>query len=373
MQRKTSKEIKKEERLIRVSQQDRSRNRHGNKVKNTRGNRRKRRKNTTVINLFGAHNTISDKSNLKVGSSLRSELFHHGSVVDIIRDIYPVIKDDINSSFHFSEDTEPIDFLTWIVKEYNKVCEAEEWDIEYIKGKFCITSIYEIDDIKVKGYCPELDFMPILYGMNKDLHNLFIDLFSILRKHSSAEFYFNNDEVEASIEYIEEGIEEDDENRELLQRYINDYKVGDAKMLELHIESSTATVTSINKELKRFKPKGFVEKLAIKCIKNALELIKYKESFYSYIQTTREETREGYPVTPIDYAMFDWNFDNHNPIALNKAQRMDSSWGEYGEVGFRYVDIDNKKEKPSRFIYDYIKVLCDVSDVSEIIKDLESP
>jgi hypothetical protein len=49
-----------------------------------------------------------------------------------------------------------------------------------------------------------------------------------------------------------------------------------------------------------------------------------------------------------------------------------SNWGEYGDVPFRYTTINGKEKKPSKFIFDYVKMLERLCDISMSVKDSES-
>ena len=367
-----------EKKSFRITQQSGPYSIIGHQIKNTRRDTRRKRKAIADVSLFGSHNLILDKSALEIDGIFSSGLLQHGTIEDIIRDIFPFIEKEIPIDDDiFDEDTRPIDFLNWMISSYDKVNDSEQWSISYstVKNRYYLQSIYEVKGIETKGYSVELDFLPILSKDNRGLYDLFVGLLGLFTTAKVGHFFFDNDELDYAIEYIQEevdGDDHDDENVDEINRikdYLMVYKSGNAKIIENEIKSSEITIESLKENLRKFKTKCDTEKRCIKFIKKSIKILDFKESFYDYIHVLDNEMEEGFPVSPLDYSKFDWNYDEENPISQHQQMMINSNWGEYGDIPFRYSVINNNKKEPSKFIKKYLEMISEMCDLSYLIKN----
>ena len=377
MQKESNRNKRKKNTISKSAWQNRSYNSNGNNVGDTLRSSRRKRTGVAIGNIFGANCIIKDKSSLEVDLILNQGIFSKSTPETVIKDIFPEIKDNLKlEGLEFSEITRPIDFLDAILKAYKPSIKHEEWDLYYdgASSKHVIFCVHDIDKIPIKGYCPELDFLPILSKNNRNLYDLFIGLFGLFNNTLYSTFYFDDDELEYAIEYVESGIEDEEEEdvKASDQDYITMYKSGSAKVVEDEIKSSKIKLPMLKKKLKAFVPNNDIESSCVDFIKESIKLFRYKDNFCKYIHFVGEELEEGTPINPSVYACLDWNFSKNNPIAKHQQMITNSNWGEYGDVPFRYETINGKEKKPSKFIFDYVKMLEILCDISMSVKDSES-
>jgi len=376
MQEKSDQE--KEKSRFKLAQSNRTHYSNGNQIKDSRRNIKRKRKGITFPPVFGTNNIILQKSNIQVKSLIGSGVFEYGTVDEIIRDIYPVIKDDISIFLHtraFNELTKPFEFLEWMIKSFNDVTDSKECSLDYSleNKKFILKEIIEVEKLKCRGYSPELNFLVELMKTNRNLYSLFIGLFGLFKSELQAVFYFDNDEIDNIFETLEEELKwSDEEDFQKNKDILEDYKSGNPKIVETEIKSSKMTVDELYVSLIKFSAKTVDELKCVEFIKESLILFDYKESFFDYVHFVGNELELGQPVSPMDYMSFGWSYDNENWVDSYLMEENNQNYHEYGIVPARREIINGNHNDETQFIHKFGEMLDNLCVISELIKNSES-
>ena len=369
MQTKTCE--KKKEGRESISQFNKFTNSLGNKNRPLTRSRRTKRKSATYVNFYTT-NSLKDIKSLRLDYLNQKGLFQDGvSPIDLIKEYYPVMKNDISIFLHtksFNENTDPIDFLDWMFRCYEELHTEAVWTMED-KG---IQRMYDYR-IMEEGHSVGIDFYPTIKEENPMLYDLIAGILGLLNGQFQVPCFWN-----ADIDYVKETVEveleemleikgknRDKESIKRYRQYIKEYTKGNYKMVEEDIRE-----TIFNGKLyKLFKPKTKKEKACKKFIENALKLLtKYpKTKFWNFIHTTEEELEEGSPVMPYDYCAIGWRYDdNYDPYSWHDMQCTQMNWENYGAIPFRYVRMNEEDDEPSKFPYEWIYLLEDLQEIARL-------
>jgi hypothetical protein len=359
-----------------VSQQNKLVNNRRSIFKNITRNNRKKGKSNAYVN-FLTSNSLKKINCFDVISIISDNLIN-SSIIQIIKDIYPVIKDDISIFLHqksFNENTSPAEFLHWMLSSYENVYSECQWDIYSKNNKHHIIKVYDYDHNEM-GQAISLDFLPFLKKENIHLYKMITCLLSNLYHKLNVPFYFDNEEIDDAIEHIECEINDignellntalsnehkNEVRREiiLMEETIQEHKTGYAKEVENDIRKNFSNFSLIDLQIKieSYLPESSKEKDCIIFLKEALKLFKYKDNLSKYVHIHQSEWENSIPITPNDYACMGWNYDDDNPVSKYLNMIHESNWNESGSVPYRYSEIDNEDVKPSKLPIDYLKVL----------------
>jgi len=334
-------------------------------------NRRAKGKSITYVN-FLTTNSIRDIKSLKLDYLNEKGLFQNGvSPIDLIKKLYPIMKDDISIFLHsksFNENTDPIDFLDWMFRCYEEIHSEAIWSIED-EG---IQRMYDYQ-IAEGGHSVGIDFYPTIKEENPMLYDLMVGIIGLLHGQFNVPCFWNADN-----DYTDEMVEE--ELREMLEMkgadrdkkairiykdYIKEYKTGNYKIVENDIKGS-----SFNMKLyKLFKPKNNKEKSCKEFIENALKLLaKYPETkFWDFYHATEEEFNDGCPVMPSDYCAIGWRYeDDDDPYSRYDSQNTQINWENYGALPFRWIEMNEEDKEESYFPYEWIYLLNNLQEVARL-------
>jgi hypothetical protein len=343
--------------------------------KHIKRNIKKKSKSNTTISISRIDN-LKPINFIEIDYILKRGLFEEGgSPETIIKDIFPVIKEDIDVFFKediFNKDTQPADFLYWMLQCYDDV-QDEPWDIAYYDRdeKFHIETYYEYNDIGCEGKSVGLRFMPELKKKNEDLFWLLVALLSCL-KNTGVPFWFNNMMHEQAIDSVawnlEDCIEDFDKDEETDARNaLAEYKCGEPYVLKSQIEDCNISLSELILELKDFKPKNKLERKCKNILDLGIELALTGKSFPNFIHVTKEEYDYGWPGTANEYACLGWSYEKTCPIAYEESNFYESSTNEYGVAPFRELFLDSEKITKSKFPEIYVKMLNKIREVEEEI------
>ena len=341
--------------------------------KHIKRNIKKKPKSNTTVSIFRIDN-LKPINFLEMDYILKRGLFEvGGNPSKIIEDIFPIIKEDIDVFLKediFSEDTQPVDFLYWMLLCYDDV-KDNYWDITYYDRdeKFHIETHYEYDDIGCEGQSVGLRFMPELKKKNKDLFWLLVALLSCL-KNMGMPFWFNNMMHEQAIDSIkwnlEDCLEEFDEDEETDARNIlAEYECGEPFELKNDIENYNIPLSQLISECQEFDAENELELKCKKVVELGIELALMNKSFPNFIHVTKEEYDYGWPGTANEYACLGWSYERTCPVAYEENVFYESSTNEYGVAPFRELFLDSENITKSEFPKIYIKLLNILSEVEE--------
>lgn len=349
------------------------------KSKNKSRINRKSRKNAPYINFLRTNN-LKPLSSIKVDLILKQGIFsEEQNVVKVIKDIYPFIKKDISILLHtknFAENTEPIDFLSWMIESYDTVKEFDDWDIiRNENGNYYLKSVvdYNMDD---RGYSAQLKFLEVVQRENEKLFDLFIGMFGLFYKELKSPFYFNCSDFEQALDCAEDDLthclesDMNEEEREWCIQELDYYNNGNPHIFGEYIKHSEMTLEQFKVKLKRFKPKTELDKLADTFFEKALKLFNYNNKFSDFIHLNNEEDDQC-PIMPFQYVMFGWNYDeDESKVAWFVEQNLQMNWQEYGSIPFRTEIINNEDKELSMFPYDYLDMMDSIFEIERLAKRL---
>ena len=378
MQETTKKTIKNKNSKKKRTQFDSFNNNRICKNKRITRNRKKSFKNVAFTNFYRTNN-LKELTNLEYQFILKKGLFSENQTPEqVIKEIYPYIKNDVSIFLHtknFTEETKPIEFLSWMINSFNEVCE-DNWDILYEDEKYHLEIFYDYD-CPDSGYSAELKFLETIEEKDLNCFGLLIDLFGLFHAKLSIPFYFNCSDHENALQCAKDDFEELKENGDEddicgYQENIDCYTSGTYYVYGEYIKNSKTTLIQLKSKVKSFKPKTELEKSVFNLLEKGLNLLDYKCNFFDFIHTTSEELEDSYAVYPFQYMMFGWDYDedcgNRVPWFLN--QDIQSCWNEGGTLPFRQEIINNEDVKISQFPIDYMDVLNSVFEIEKIVRRL---
>ena len=379
----TKRTIKKEKTQFRLPQINSTINNRRRKAKYSSRSSGSTKKNNTQISFLAT--TLNEIPHLKVDNTLGIGIFKDGGTAEqLIKDIYPIIKDDIDIFLHtkyFTEDTEPIDFAQWMLTMYSYSQNNSNWSVEYEEDKFLLKTIVDYNNDEI-GHSCELDFLPKLERVNLNLSEMLIGTFSLLYRKFDIPFYFNED-IDHCVCIAEENIsemenEKDDDDRAYvkhLKQQIEYYTVGDPIICGDKIKESGVSIEKLNSYVSVFKPKEDYEVRIIEIIKHSLEIINnYHEPFHNYVHFTEEEKSDGLPGSPYGYAMMGWSYSGgrflNDILEQDMEDRFQSDCEMFGTIPFRRLIVNNEHDKECKFPFEYLKLLNNLCSLEQVIERL---
>jgi len=257
-------------------------------------------------------------------------LFQNGaSPIDLIRDLYPIMEDDLSIFLHskvYNEKTDPIDFLQWMLNCYEEIHHEANWtiDAEYGTGIFHTWRMYDYDI----GECGEsipIDFMPKLKKENLKIYKLMAGMISVMVDRFGIPAYWNDDE-------------------------------NDIKRIKFNKKIFDALI-----------PKNKLEQACVDFIKTSLGVIEQypNEHFHKYLHMREDEGEDGTPITPVETCGILWDYDDDNRVASVVKMGVQSRWENYGSIPLRYQVKDDGDDRPSLFPYELINLLKLLGEVSQ--------
>lgn len=343
------------------------------KIKPISRNKRKGRKSATYVN-FLTTNSLKNIPALKLDYIDQKGLFKDGAnPIDLIKDLYPILIEDISIFLHskvFNKDTDPIEFLTWMLKCYEEIYPDTYWEIEADSMgnyHFFRTYDYDIGDV---GESVPIDFMPKLKKYNLKLYRMVAGMLGVLKGKYNIPCYWEDDDFNQAIEvcegeleqlYLEKREDRDEEAILALEQSIYDSDKGGAVETQLELEKQKFNY----KVFKAYKPKTNLDKDCVKFIQHSLYLMDEfpNENFWKYIHFTSQNEDDGWPITPGETCSLLWNYDEGDWVANYVQMNVQSRWENYGSIPFRFVVKDNDNDEPSMFPYEWINVLQVLAEI----------
>jgi len=321
-----------------------------NQIKHIPRGRRKKGASNANVN-FLTSNSLKSINNIKLSSMIGEGLFND-SLSQVIKDIYPIIKDDISIFMqpNFSENTDEADFLHWMLSCYEELYADEQWSLIYGDKWILIRSIdYPIPE---ENTCPEFRFL-YTKESHKDyqrINNLFIMFLSLSFRRGNA-MWWDNHFHDMAIDQISERVEETISDPKYFDKEeINNIKdaMNESEFLaslQAEIKGNTVSLKEFKGLINEFKPLNTIERRCIETFKNVIDTMNMgiNPNNYSFVFLSEEEYHT--PLTPACYSYFGWALDDEGGwIGSDVSMYMTSCWNEGGTSPFRDV-IFNEKEK----------------------------
>jgi len=348
-----------------VTNSNRNKKRHIARSRGTKG------KSVAYVN-FLTTNSLKDIKSLRLDYLNQAGLFQDGvSPIDLIKEYYPIMKDDISIFLHtksFNENTDPIDFLDWMFRCYEEIHSEAVWSMEE-EG---IKRLYDYN-IAEEGHSVGIDFYPMIKEENPMLYDLMVGILGLLYRQFQVPCFWNAD-FDCTEEMVEQELEEmleikgKDKDKDSIKRYkhyIEEYTKGNHKMVENDIKEKTFNMKLYN----LFRPKNSKEKTCKVFIDWSLKLLaKYPETkFWDFYHATEDEFNDGSPVMPSDYCAIGWRYDDdEDPFSYHDSQNTQMMWENYGTIPFRHVEMNNEDKEQSCFPYDWIYALEYLQEVARL-------
>ena len=314
------------------------------KLRSSRTNRK-----TSSVEFFIRSN------NLKELQPIISSPYIHENAEQIIKDIYPIIKDDISIFINkeITKETKPIDFLSWMMRCYTEL--YDEWEI--VKTSKYIIRRFIDYDIEPIGYSVEIKFVKSI--KDRILYELLIGAFSLLKKKNVP--FWDNYSIEMTHDTIYSELEEllmEKERDESHIEYLEDgmKELSDMENLINEIKHNNMTydefVAIKNNFIKTTKYESLVNFF------NYLEdFLKIDDNIFNYSLYFHSDVDEGNPIMPFEYAQISYCLDDSNAVGWNLNQYSTSNYNEYGALPFRSVVENEVENAMSDYPYKYIEML----------------
>lgn len=335
-----------------------------NETKNIIGNRREKNKTNSNVELF-AIDCLKELPPIKIKSLLKLEQFEYvDSIIDLIRDIYPHIKDDISIFLPtkiFNEKTDPHDFFDWIISRYLEVNKFTDWAIEYSGDKYYLVC-YEDMDISVDGHSVSASFLEELRYKNRKLHNLFIGFLSLLHHKFNVPMWFDDySDTNSGLDFLKDEIDNDidDEEFKEIKALIKKYEKGVINTIAQEIKSLYISVENFKFALNNYNPTKDTNKKQLNFLKKWVSLFDYNCSFLDFIYVSKKESEDGIPPTPENYAGINWELNTSKDrladfIEWNYQSMCENS---FDIIPFRKVIVNNEDSSHSDFPKKYVEML----------------
>jgi len=282
------------------------------------------------------------------------------NAVDIIKDIYPIIKDDISifMSPTFTEYTQPIEFLRWMMECYTEL--YEEWEITEELDKFVIRRCinYPIDAV---GYSLELKFINEV--SDKRMRNLLISCFSLLKKFG-VPFWEHQYGIEAAEQIINDQLEEalmqknDNRNEEEIQ-YLEDglQEIKDMESLAKELDDNTVTIEQFIEAKNNYIKENEIHKDITDFFSKFEEFVVMEDSLMNYIFSFDYELEDGNPIMPYEYAQIAYNLCDSSAVGQQLNEFSTMNYNESGALPFRNEIVNEVEGVLKDFPFKYVELL----------------
>jgi hypothetical protein len=342
------------------------------------------RKSNANVN-FLTTNSIAVISGLEMDYFFGEGLFKDGRTpLDLIKTLYPIMKEDLSVFLHtavFNEETQPIEFLNWMLNLYEEIHHEPYWEIAEDN------TIYRTFDYghEENGRSVAMSFLPRMKSDNDKWYKFLTGMFMLLDS-LGIPFWWDDDEYGYAIEITEGGIEEYKseikdmkgaydtiekekaaikEVRGYIRSIKDDLKMHEvvAKEIQKDIQEGEFNHSLYNEMVARTP----LEKSCREFIDKALEFHhKYSnDNLMRYVHYVDSELEEGTPISPDKYCAIGWNYGDEDEIASNMSMLTQSNWQEYGSVPFRFVEEGNEDVSPSLMPYAWMELLGELQKVAD--------
>jgi hypothetical protein len=335
-------------------------NSNRNKIKHSKRNHRKTRKSLANVN-FLTTNSLKSLSSIKISSITETSPFY-GQVTQVIEDIYPLIADDISVFMqpNFGVDTDPADFLQWMLECYEDLYSDDNWSITN-ENKWILVRARDYPILE-DNTCPEFRF---LYTKEKHedyqrINNLFILFLSLVYQNNGA-MWWNSYFHDMTTDQIFDRYEETKTDPKYFEKETIEEIKDTVKEIEFlaslqkEIEANTITLVEFKGLINEFKPINTVEKRCIETFKNVIDTVSLGVNPAEYSFSFESEEEYSPPLKPCDYSIFSWEVcEDGGLIGLDISMYMTSYWNEGGTSPFRDLIINEKEDsglKEEPFMY----------------------
>jgi hypothetical protein len=354
---------------------------------------RNKRENVANVNFLTTNN-LKFISSLEMDYFFGEGLFHNGATpTELIKQLYPLMKDDLDVFLHtkvFNEETNPIEFLNWMLLLYEEIHHDAHWSIE--EDRESEHHIYRIYDYThdENGRSVGLQFLPQIKRENKELYKLLTGALKLLIP-LGIPFWWQDDEFEYALDMVESDIyeykidlkdldnvgdeecrvpEEDRaERRKEIKGYIREskktlkeYKDGVVPETQNDIEIAEFSFSDYNEFIARTSLEEYCKEFIDKLLKFVDEY--HKDNLMRYVHFLKEELEEAIPISPHQYCAIGWSYNDDDLVSDKKSMITQSTWNEYGAVPFRYMEKDDIDSEISLMPFDWFVVLNSLQDVA---------
>jgi len=298
--------------------------------------------------------------------------------IKIIKDIYPIIKDDISifaGTKLFNEQTPPYEVLQWMIERFSDIVNHNDWEIVNAIDEYVIEIHQPYDDIPEQGHSFQFYTMYNLREQYPHVYEIFFHICSFLKHKIGLETWKDN-ELEYAIDICEQEVlnqEElmDDIDVDAYKESIKFYQEGPPEIVNNEINDCIVTdIGYLKLLLKQIDnvPDVIITILS-QCIDKVEKLIELNKRIDEFIYIPKtEEYNDTNPLTLKTSHSIMWNCDDEDdPIYSNIKFSNQSTWENYGIVGFYYNMILTKERSiadKSDFPYvlnKLMNLLCDLT------------
>ena len=322
------------------------------KSKRLRNGKQLEKRNTTELFLRS--------NNLKNLPFVIDSLDVNISAEDIIRDIYPMIQDDISFfiSPNITSETPPIEFLRWMMQCYTDI--YGEWEITKDGNKYQLKRLiaYDIDAV---GYSVETEFLGRVEDI--EMFNLLITSLSLMRS-VGVPFWDGTYAVEMAQEMIDMDIEELEsmDDKDVDKEEFEGLKKGKKELIVMEGLINRIIADKVTFEDFIISKNELIEKKeldkSIVDLFNCLEkFLKIDDNILNYSCFYDSDLDDGHPVMPHEYAHIAYSLDDNSAIGYRLNQSSSDSYNNYGALPFSCEVINEVEDIVSDYPHKYIELL----------------
>lgn len=293
----------------------------------------KGRKKPPPLSYFGVpilNGTIKPLSCIEIeilqGKNENPFLKNHSLQLAISIDLFTIIQKhpDFVDKINWTAQTTTITLLTWLIAQFNALTGYNNnWFIQQPDEKlgienYQVLSYKEYDTDTSIYYGLHLDFLLRLKSENLALHNLLVDLFSLLISKAEIDSWYSDrsswitEQLKEELEYqLLEG-ELTEEEKQEWKDCIDSYEKGKASSYEALFNRNTTTLDRLKTKLEKSTYSTPIEKRFYNWIKTGIKVLETGKSVYDFCCIKNDHYQTGdYPLLPDQYMIFRWNEDDH--------------------------------------------------------------